>query len=146
MFKIYSKGCEYAIRALSHIPLGQAKETFSAKTLCKKARIPESYTRKVFQSLVRAKFFSAISGPGGGYVLINDPHNISLFDIIKAVDGDEIFERCILGLTSCRANNPCPVHNIWKKMKFDMVDELKSQTLDKLMKTQIRQSQKKRKK
>ncbi|MCH7649769.1 MAG: Rrf2 family transcriptional regulator [Nitrospinae bacterium] len=91
MFRLYSKGCEYAIRALVHAAPKKKGERFKAKAICEKAGIPESFTRKVFRLLVHAGFLEALRGPGGGYALLEDPERISLLEIIKAVDGADTF-------------------------------------------------------
>ena len=69
MFRLYSKGCEYAIRAMLHMVPGEEPQWFQAKMVCKKAGIPESFTRKIFQALVGGGFLNASRGPGGGYIV-----------------------------------------------------------------------------
>lgn len=134
MFKVYSKGCEYALRALTEISLSKPHQKFSMKQICRKAKIPESYTRKIFQSLVQGKFLSAVPGPGGGYALTSHPKKISLLKIILAVDGQDAFDKCIMGLSECNEKKPCPIHNTWKKMKKGVLRELKNKTLEDLIK------------
>ncbi|MCA9407306.1 MAG: Rrf2 family transcriptional regulator [Candidatus Omnitrophica bacterium] len=133
MFKIYSKGCEYALRALTQIPPELYDQNFLAKDLCKKAKVPEASTRKIFQSLVKSGVLSAVPGPGGGYVLTRSPAKISLLTIIKSVDGEDAFEKCIMGLPDCGQCNPCPVHNTWKKVKESIIKEMEVKSLAQLM-------------
>ncbi len=134
MFKIYSKGCEYALRALTQIPSDNIDSPFIAKELCKKAKVPEASTRKVFQKLAREGFLSAVPGPGGGYKLVKSPDKISLLGIVVAVDGQDVFDKCIMGLPNCSNKKPCPVHNTWQKLKKVMMKEMEEKTLLKLMK------------
>lgn len=133
MFRMYSKKCEYALRVVSCIPFEKVTQKFSVKDLSQKAEVPESYARKAFQSLAQEGILSAVSGPGGGYVFNEDPQNISLYHFILALDGDETFERCIMGLPQCDCVNPCPVHHVWSRMKQTMVEEMRSKTLAELM-------------
>ncbi|MCA9405940.1 MAG: Rrf2 family transcriptional regulator, partial [Candidatus Omnitrophica bacterium] len=93
MFKVYSKGCEYVLRALTRLPVDHYQEPFLAKDLCKKAKVPEASTRKIFQKLAREGLLNAVPGPGGGYKLSKDANQISLFHIIVAVDGKEVFDK-----------------------------------------------------
>lgn len=129
MFRLYSKGCEYAIRALVHAAPRTKGERFKAKVICEKAGIPESFTRKVFRSLVHGGFLEALRGPGGGYALRDDPDCISLLEIIRAVDGAGTFEGCVMGLDECSAIKPCPLHYVWNSAKNEMLDQLESKTL-----------------
>ena len=135
MCRLYSQGCEYAIRALVHAAPRAKGERFKAKAICEKAGIPESFTRKVFRSLVQGGFLEALRGPGGGYSLLEDPDRISLLEIIKAVDGGDTFEGCIMGLGECNAIKPCPLHYVWNSAKNEMLDQLESKTLSDLCET-----------
>lgn len=138
MFKCYSKGCKNAILVLSQIPPDKFDQRFSAKIICKKSKIPEPYTRKVLQSLVRKGFLRAVRGPGGGYTFKKHPGQISIFDIIKAIDGKDAFERCILGLSKCNDKMPCPIHKTWKKVKNHLIMEFKVKTIEDLMKIRVK--------
>lgn len=133
MFRLYSKGCEYAIRALVYASSQKANQRFSPKDVCKKANIPESYTRKIFQNLVKEGLFDAASGPGGGYRLTKHPKDISVLSIIEAIDGDNTFDQCVMGLTNCDEASPCPLHKRWKTMKQILKEGLKKETLEELM-------------
>ena len=135
MFRLYSKGCEYAIRALAHVSQSPQNVRFQAKTICEKAGIPESFTRKVFQALVQADFLEAARGPGGGYALTKDPNVISLLEVIQAVDGEETFEGCIMGLEECNAEKPCPLHAVWTNAKGGLMNQLEARTLMDLIDT-----------
>lgn len=133
MFRLYSKGCEYAIRALMHVMPTNGTKRFQAKTVCEKAGIPEPFTRKVFQSLVSSGFLEAARGPGGGYKLKENPRRITILEIIRAVDGDEIFEGCIMGLPECNELKPCPLHEIRSVSKHYLIAQLESTSLQDLI-------------
>lgn len=131
LFKLYSKGCEYAVRALVYVAEededGQARVKIAE--ICKRAEIPEAYTRKVFQALVRGEFLTAHRGPGGGYSLTRPSSEISILDVIVAVDGENTFGRCVMGLSGCGGDKPCPLHHIWAGSKERMLHKLRSCTL-----------------
>ena len=133
MFRLYSKGCEHTIRALLFFVPDDGKKNCAAKEVCEKAKIPEPSTRKIFQSLVQGGFLKAITGPGGGYALRRSPDKINVLSLIKAVDGKNTFEGCVMGLSACRQNNPCPLHQTWRKVKKILLQELKSTTLQDLI-------------
>jgi Rrf2 family protein len=132
---LYSKGCEYAIRALTVIRLKESQRGFSIKEVCRKAGIPEFFTRKIFQALVKNDLLAARSGPGGGYRFQKDPGKISLLNIICAIDGSNAFEKCVIKDFKCNKNNYCTLHPMWTKTKVNMMMELESQKIAKLMKS-----------
>ena len=132
MFCLYSKGCEYAIRALAEISIKKAKGRFLARDICRKAGIPESYARKTFQALAQNGFLRAVPGPGGGYSLMRDPGKMTVLDIVEAVEGKKGFSKCILGLSSCGDRKPCGLHSVWIKLKAQIMEELDTCTLYRL--------------
>lgn len=144
MFRLYSKGCEYAIRALTSVTSGNGRKRYNAKAICRKAGIPESSTRKALQALVAGEFLEATRGPGGGYELKDAPDHITLLGIIKAVDGEEAFEGCVLGLPKCNSSMPCPLHKVWMMAKDELLEQLDSATLAELIAVRGRRARKRR--
>lgn len=132
MFKLYSKGCQYALRALTFVVADTTRERFQAREICEKAEIPEYFTRKVFQALVQGGFLEAHRGPGGGYSLTRPPSEITLLEVIKAVEGEDTYDHCVLGFAECGKANPCPLHAIWVVSKKNLIENLSHTTLDKL--------------
>ena len=132
MFRLYSKGCEYAIRALQHFP-AEADSRVAFRELCRKARIPQHFGRKMFRTLVEKKILEAVTGPRGGYRFSRPPDSISLLDVIHAIDGDQALDICILGKTVCDPGRLCALHDTWVTAKQTLLPELKAHTLADLM-------------
>lgn len=135
MLRIYSKGCEHVLRALTRIRLDQCDRQFLARDICRLAKVPETPTRKSLQALVKAGILAAATGPGGGYRFAIHPSKISLIRIITAVDGEDVFDQCLMGLPECSRSQPCPIHDLWSKLKGRMVRELERKTIGQLMQT-----------
>lgn len=132
MFKLYSKGCEYALLALTYAASQEGSGRFQAKDVCEKLDIPESFTRKVFQALTQGGFLQAVRGPGGGYALSRPAEKISLLDVIEAVEGPDTFSHCVLGFPACGAGHPCPLHETWTVVKKQLLSQLEQRTLQDL--------------
>lgn len=132
MFCLYSKGCEYAIRALAEISGAESNANFRAKDICRNAGIPEPYARKTFQALVQNGFLKAVPGPGGGYSLARNPKNTTVMDVVDAVEGKGNYSQCMMGLAVCNDQKPCSLHFVWLKLKGQMIDALRSRTLSEL--------------
>jgi len=135
VFRLYSKACEYAIRAFLCLAGEREEINLTARDVCRKARIPEAYTRKVFQSLVRGKYLGAVPGNGGGYRLLRKPDKVSILEIIQAVDGKDTFEHCIMGASRCSCRRPCLLHSTWETSKKSLLEELEARHLGDLVKT-----------
>jgi len=129
MFKLYSKSCQYALRALVHAASPDFGGRVQARDICEQAGVPESFTRKVLQSLVQGGLLVAQRGPGGGYRLARTPDQITLMEVIKLVDGNDTFDYCVLGLHECSGENPCPLHFLWLNSKKPLLKSLEATTL-----------------
>jgi Rrf2 family protein len=133
MFRLYSKGCEYAIRALMQLTAAERGGTFTAKAVCCRAGIPEPFTRKIFQALVQGGFLAAVPGRRGGYRLKRAPERLSARCLIEAVDGAQTFGSCVMGLPVCSDRGPCPMHATWRSAKQHLLAALETITLQDLM-------------
>ena len=133
MFSLYSKGCEYTLRALIcglELTNGQG---FRAEDACREAKVPESFTRKGFQRLAHRGILQTVKGPGGGYRFPSSTRTISILQIVRIVDGEEAYRHCVMGLSQCVDKAPCPIHEIWKKMKKRLIGELSRTSLHQII-------------
>lgn len=119
---MFSKSCEYGIRATIYIA-GQSLSgrRVSLKDIAHEIDSPVAFTAKILQQLSRSNIVTSVKGPTGGFEI--DPGRmteISLGDIVKAIDGDGIFKTCGLGLKDCSEARPCPVHNQFKSIRANL--------------------------
>jgi len=136
MAHIYTRGCEYALRALQVM----AEEPDRAATvvdLCERAGIPEHFTRKMLQPLVRDGILHSARGPGGGFTFGRPPEEITLLDVVNAIEQGPRIDRCILGYKQCDDTNPCPLHYVWAPIKLQALDMLAKCTIADLQKRSL---------
>lgn len=131
MLRLYSKGCEYAIRGLQHFPRNQ--ERASIHDVCRKARIPIHFARKMFRALVAKGILKGITGPRGGFFLARAPEQINLRQVIEAIDGSDAFQACVMGRSACRSEKPCAMHETWIAAKDHLLPKLEATSLLALM-------------
>ena len=119
---IFSKACEYGIRAIIYIADQSLHgKTTSLKDISVAINSPLAFTAKILQILVKHKALSSTKGPNGGFhISPADMDNIYLNTIVTAIDGKEIFYGCGLGLPECNENQPCPVHDAFKCIREDL--------------------------
>lgn len=93
--------------------------------------IPKQFLAKITQVLVKHRLLSAHRGRKGGVMLAKPPVDISLPQIIEAVDGPAPEERfCIFGLDVCSNEHPCPLHDHWKAVRGEIRLMLESENLE----------------
>ena len=133
MFRMYSRGCEYAIWAMLDIAVHGRRGHVAVKDLCRRTKVPEPSTRKVVQRLVRRGLLRSVPGPSGGYQLSRTPERISILDIIQAIDGPGALEVCVLGFPACNDRTPCALHPTWNAARRSLLPALGKLTLQDLM-------------
>ncbi|RZL37949.1 MAG: Rrf2 family transcriptional regulator [Pedobacter sp.] len=127
---IFSKTCEYAIRAVFYIAHTTANGTkIGIKDIAVGIDSPELYLGKILQDLSRKGLISSTKGPNGGFFLTTQMLNLPLIEVVKAVDGDNLFVGCGLGLKQCSELNPCPLHFQFKEIRDKLTVMLNSTTI-----------------
>src|SRR3972149_10715291 len=90
--------------------------------------VPQSFLAKIFQKLTRHGIVCSFRGALRGYGLARPPNRIKLKDILLAIEGPHLFERCIFWSDRCADSNPCPLHEQWKEIKEKAFRTLLEQT------------------
>ena len=126
---IYSKPCEYAIRALVYLARFPGQGAAQGTEIAKAEGLPAPVLGKVLQELVRKGLLESRRGPGGGFRLARKPQLITLRDIVAAIDGLDHFAECAVGLKGCSDNSPCPLHDTWKGIRTQLMNYLETTTL-----------------
>lgn len=102
------KTSEYAIRALVYVYIQNLEgKRPGFKEIAKKIDSPEQFTAKVLQNLTRAKLISSMKGRGGGFFFDHPATPLTLYEIIRVVEGEVFFSKCGFGLKRCDSENPC---------------------------------------
>jgi len=126
---MFSKTCEYAIRAMIFIAQKSKKGyKVGIKEIAAGIDSPVHFIAKILQDLSKKGFLQSLKGPNGGFYVDNEAMEYSLADIVKAIDGDKIFLGCGLGLKECSPSQPCPIHHEFSKVRaatFTMLKKAK---------------------
>jgi len=105
------------------------REYISIQTISDELGIGFSFLTKVFQQLNEVGLLTSKRGPGGGVALTRPADAISLYEIVVAIDGDDLFEECVLGLPGCGEAEPCPLHAHWTEERDRMKATFQATTL-----------------
>jgi Rrf2 family transcriptional regulator, iron-sulfur cluster assembly transcription factor len=120
-----SNTSKYALRGLIYLSkYSKDDNRIGIKKISEDLKISSPFLGKILQNLVKQKLLVSTKGPNGGFSLSKKPEEISLWDIVTMVDGEEFFTNCLIGLRPCVTHDPskplCPVHVQY--------DELRKQT------------------
>ncbi len=110
------KSGDYAVRAVLdlalHVGMGRRKNREIAEAM----GVPSSYLAQLLAKLVRAGLVHATAGQDGGYELARDPADVSLFEVVHAVE-ETSFRECVLRSGPCRQDGTCAVHDAWAEAR-----------------------------
>lgn len=130
---MFSKSFEYALKAVIHLYVETKDGTkLNIKDLSAAIDSPEPFTAKILQTLARRKIISSVKGPGGGFYIDPKAKPIPIYDVLEAIDGHAVFERCGLGLKECSNTRPCPIHNEFKSYSNKLNNLFKKKTVQEL--------------
>ena len=131
---IFSKSCEYALQAALYLAQQPQGKPVLLRDVSDRLNIPHHFLSKVLQSLTRDAIIVSSKGANGGFQLGRLPKDITLVDIVRAIDGEKYLEDCVPGFPGCGDRHPCPVHDQWKRAKEIILNILHKKTLAELSK------------
>jgi Rrf2 family protein len=127
---IFSKKCEYGIQAILFLSSRQDTEAVRAEDIANALQIPREFVSKILQELTFSGIVDSKKGKSGGFLLAKPTAKIRLIDVVVAIDGFDIFNKCVLGFPNCSSESPCPVHHNWSKLSKETYTMLAEATLD----------------
>jgi Rrf2 family protein len=125
-----SKSCQYAIRALIYItgcPGEHGK--VNIESVSSAIGTPKHFTAKLLQALSKRQIIGSAKGPNGGFYIDPKGADIPLSLVVEAIDGPGVLNGCILGLSACSEDHPCPLHHHYKGIRCEMKNMLEQQTI-----------------
>lgn len=102
-----SQTAEYALRAAVHLATADSKQT--VEQIAAGTQVPSGYLSKVLQSLTRAGLLCSQRGIGGGFILAKPATEMSVYEVVQAVDPIQRIVKCPLGLAA-HETYLCPLH------------------------------------
>src|SRR5678815_3656486 len=114
---IFSTPTEYAIRGLSEMAIRGDDQRVMLDDLVAGTDLPRDFMAKVFQRLVHAGLLRSSKGRGGGFSLSRPAHQITMVQIVGAIEGPLLVGRCVVGLEKCNDHMPCPQHDLYKPIR-----------------------------
>lgn len=129
--RLTTKG-RFAVTAMVYLSLRNGAGPVTLAEISSTQKISLSYLEQLFGKLRRHALVASVRGPGGGYHLARDVAQISVADIILAVDEPIDTTQCG-GKENCRDEQKCLTHDLWATLNVRIFDYLESVTLRQLV-------------
>lgn len=130
---MFSQTSEYAIRALTILSRYPLDQFVLVGTLAESADLPHHYLSKILQNLVRMQILESRKGSRGGFRLSRSPDEITLFEVVNAIENLSQTRRCLMGQAECSDERACPLHEFWVTQTNRYMETLHTTTLGDLV-------------
>ena len=116
---------DYALRMVVNLAEAyQRNEVVSAHRLAEEECVSRQFTAKILQKLAKAGLIESQMGPTGGYKLKIRPEDISMAQVIVAMQGPVCLNKCSPGIASCPRQPRCPISRVVHELENDVVKKL----------------------
>jgi Rrf2 family protein len=123
---------DYAIRCVLYLAVS-GKETVMIHEIADKAKVPKSFLAKILQRLAKAGIVTSLRGVKGGFKLAKRVKDVSLLDVVEAMEGTVAMNMCAVDKKACGMSSTCCVHPVWVEIRKEVEKRLRNVTFAKLM-------------
>jgi Rrf2 family protein len=123
-----TRQADYALRAVIYLSRLEENEKAATGLIAEAQKIPPSFLAKIISQLSIAGLIHTSRGARGGVSLAKPADEISILDVVEAIDGPIFLNECTGNSTSCPFLSSCPLREIWCEARTDLVDKLSSAT------------------
>ena len=134
--RLTTKG-RFAVTAMIDLALRSGEGPVTLAGISERQKISLSYLEQLFGKLRRCSLVDSVRGPGGGYCLARPSTQITVADIVRAVDETLDATQCG-GKENCKDEERCMTHELWTTLNTKMYDYLTSVTLSDLVDSQLK--------
>jgi Rrf2 family transcriptional regulator, iron-sulfur cluster assembly transcription factor len=127
-----TRQADYAIRAVRYLAKQGPNQRAATSTVAQEMKIPPSFLAKIISQLSIAGLLHTSRGARGGVTLARDAKEISLLDVVEAIDGPILLNECVGDPADCVFSDDCLVHPIWVEVQESLVKRLRETRFDQL--------------
>jgi Rrf2 family protein len=121
-----TRQADYAVRAILYLARLNPNERAATSTVAQEQHIPPSFLAKIISQLSIAGLLHTSRGARGGVMLARDPKDISLLEVIEAIDGPIQLNECVGEDGVCAFEEDCPLRPVWCEAQEELVSKLKN--------------------
>jgi Rrf2 family protein len=128
-----TNAADYAIRAMIHMACLPEEGIALRGDIARIHGIPSSFMAKILRSLVKAGLLKSMRGVHGGFALARPTTEISLLDVVEAIEGPLGLLDCTQDPCACELADECPAQPVWAAVQAQMASVLRAATLEDLV-------------
>jgi len=122
-----TRQADYAIRAIHYLAKVDPTQRSATSQIAAEKHIPPSFLAKIISQLSIAGLIHTSRGARGGVSLARPPENITVLDVVEAIDGPIALNECTFtSVTSCPFGDDCPIRDLWIDTQAELVERLRN--------------------
>lgn len=127
--ELIKRNTAYGLRALLHMAAHRDVDAFTAEELADVAETSTDFMHKIMRSLREAGIVDARRGPAGGFSFDRDPDEVTVLDVVEALQGPFEVNRCVMDLGVCPRSGTCRLRPTWLRVQQELEAGLGAQTI-----------------
>lgn len=127
-----TRQADYAVRAMAYLTQLGADRRAATSQIAQEKQIPPSFLAKIVSQLSVAGLLNTSRGARGGVSLAKTPAEISLLDVVEAIDGPILLNECVGDGSNCPFGESCSVKEVWCDAQHELVTRLRNTTFGSL--------------
>jgi Rrf2 family protein len=128
-----TRQADYAVRAVLHLSRLGGNQRAATSAVAQEQKIPPSFLAKIISQLSIAGLLHTSRGARGGVTLAREPKEITLLEVVEAIDGPIQLNECVGENSSCAFDGDCPLRPVWCDAQDDLVKRLRNTNFEQLM-------------
>lgn len=128
-----TRQADYAVRAVLHLARVGNKDRSATSTIAKEQNIPPSFLAKIISQLSIAGLLHTSRGARGGVTLAREPGDITLLEVVEAIDGPIQLNECVGNDGACTFDTDCPIKPVWCDAQDELVNRLKNTNFQQML-------------
>jgi Rrf2 family protein len=120
-----TRQADYAVRAVLHLARSGNSERAATSTIAKEQNIPPSFLAKIISQLSIAGLLHTSRGARGGVTLAREAKEITLLEVVEAIDGPIQLNECVSNEGVCTFEENCPIRPVWCDAQDELVKRLR---------------------
>lgn len=121
-----TRQADYALRAMLYLAKLPPNERAATSQIAETKKIPPSFLAKIISQLSIAGLIHTSRGARGGVTLAREAKEISVLEVVEAIDGPIALNECTVSPEGCPFSEDCPIHDLWCGTQADLVQKLRS--------------------
>ncbi|HEX7973499.1 MAG TPA: Rrf2 family transcriptional regulator [Anaerolineales bacterium] len=123
-----TRQADYAVRAVLYLAQLGSERRAATSQIAQEQQIPPSFLAKIVSQLSVAGLLQTSRGARGGVSLARGPEQITLLEVVEAIDGPILLNECVSGSGACVFGDDCPIRPIWCDAQSELVERLRTTT------------------